>query len=61
VLGVRVEAPAGLQVGDWLTVSSTPGVAAKAGPDGAGGGARLGKVAGPVDESGTVAVFVILH
>ncbi len=61
--GVRVEAAAGsLEIGDWLTVSSTPGAAAKAGPEGAGGGALLGKAAGPVDAaSGTVPVFIILR
>jgi hypothetical protein len=63
VMGVRVETAAGgLQIGDWLTVSSTPGAATKAGPEGAASGALLGKVAGPLDTAtGTVAVFVILH
>ncbi len=63
VPAVKVDVPAGgLEIGDLLTVSSTPGRAQKAGAGVESTGAILGKVAGPLDvEHGTVPVFVVLQ
>lgn len=59
--GVRVDSAAGaLHIGDWVTVSSTPGAVTRAAAGQAG--AFLGKVAGPPDlETGTVPIFVTLR
>ncbi len=63
VPAVKVDVPAGgLQIGDLLTVASTPGKAQKAGAGVENEGAILGKVAGPVDATtSTVPVFVALR
>jgi hypothetical protein len=63
VPAVKVEAGGEtLQIGDQLTVSTTPGSVRKAEGGMESSNTILGKVAGPVDrETGTVPVFVVLR
>jgi hypothetical protein len=63
VTSVRVATSSGnLQIGDWLTISSTPGIAMLSDSQSQADIPLLGKVAGLIDPlTGLVPVFVILH
>jgi hypothetical protein len=63
VPAVKVGAPSeSMKIGEWLTVSGTPGAGKALEAESVGSIPVLGKIAGPVDATtGTVPVFVILR